>query len=201
MSYQMCPNFINLALNNIPLNKCYPYHHLQSSSSSSSFISQYFSTTHLYILLIFLLIILYTNLKNTHNLLFKCYQICSPISESLYNLIIFFLIYTNLPGTLIKFTCNAFFFLPLSPLNHSLLSNLIYRHFLFSNLILFLSFHPLPYFKSILLSILLCFLDFLLLFLDCLYELTHFTIIYLTFFLSFLKCKIDLIKETLTISQ
>jgi hypothetical protein len=160
MSYQMCPNFINSAFNNIPLNKCYPHHHLQSTESLFNFQDL---STYLYILLIFLLLlILYTNLRN-------------KLILSLSNL---------------------------SSLKHSLLL-IYYKHFIFLNLILFLSFHPLSFFKSILLSN-PRFLNFLHNFLDFLYELTHFTIIYLTFFLSFLKHKIDLIanlKETLTISQ
>jgi hypothetical protein len=165
MSYQMCPNFIHVAFNNIPLNKCYPHHNLQSFSSSSLFNSQYFSTTHLYILFVFLLIIL---------------------------------LYTNLRNTLIPTLSNLF------TLKHSLLLNLkYYKHFFILKLILFFSFHPLSFSKSILLSN-PCFLNFLHHFLDFLYELTHFTIIYLIFFLSFLKHKIDLIanlKETLTNSQ
>jgi hypothetical protein len=157
MSYQMCPNFINIAFNTIPLNKCYP-HHIQSESL---FNLQYLST-YLYILLISIfLLILYTNLRN---------KLILTLSN-------------------------------LSHLKHSLLLNLIYyKHFLISKSILFLS---LSFFKSILLSN-PCFLNFLHHFLDFLYELTHFTIIYLTFFLSCLKHKIDLIvnlKETLTNSQ
>jgi hypothetical protein len=135
MSYQMCPNFINSAFNNIPLNKCYFHHHLQSTESLFNFQDL---STYLYILLIFLLLlILYTNLRNK--------LIPSPSN--------------------------------LSSLKHSLLLNLIYyKHFIFSNLILSLSVHPLSFFKSILLSN-PCFLNFLHHFLDFLYELTHFTII------------------------
>jgi hypothetical protein len=63
MSYQMCTNFINVAFNNIPLNKCYP-NHLQLSEPSFNF--QDLSTYFIYILFIFIfLLILYTNLRNT----------------------------------------------------------------------------------------------------------------------------------------
>ncbi|CAB4403079.1 unnamed protein product [Rhizophagus irregularis] len=39
MSYQMCANFINTPFNNIPLDKCHPYH-LQSEPFALQYLSQ-----------------------------------------------------------------------------------------------------------------------------------------------------------------
>jgi hypothetical protein len=138
------------------------------------------------------------HLQSSEPLVFNFQDLSTYFIYILFIFIFLLILYTNLRNKLILTLSN------LSHLKHSLLLNLIYyKHFFILKLILFLSFHPLTFFKSILLSH-PYFLNFLHHFLDFLYELTHFTIIYLTFFLSFLKNKIDLIvnlKETLTNSQ
>jgi hypothetical protein len=111
----------------------------------------------------------------------------------LYILFVFLIIYTNLLNhilvlifTLTKYIIQIFFYLFLnfsfSNLSLLLLSNLsLFKSFLISN------------FSYYTLSIFLLFLDFILYFLDFLYEFTHSTILFLLSLLSFYKHNIELI--------
>jgi hypothetical protein len=173
----MCPNF-NTPFNNIPIDKCYHYY-LQSGSSNFQYLSLFI--TYLYIL--FAILLISTNLLN-YTLILILVLIKSVIK-------IFFFLSLNLSLSNLSLLLQ-----PFHPSN--LLSNLsLFKHFLISKLSLLLQYSPV-------ISILLLFLDSLIYFLDFLYELTHFIVLFLLSSLSFYKRKIDLIvdlKNTLNNSQ